>query len=294
MKQTALALFLSIISVAPLLADDATPAATAQGTNNPSPFNNEKDRASYALGMMIGHNWQQQGVDVNFDIFTKGFKDEQSGGVTKLTPQEMRETLTAYQKVIAEKQQKKREAQAAEDEKKSEAFLAENKTKPGVKTLEDGLQYKIVTEGTGDKPGTDDIVTVNYRGTLIDGTEFDSSYKRGKPAQFQLKQVIPGWREALQMMKVGAKWDIYIPANLAYGKSGRPGIPPDSALIFEVELLGAKAPPPPAKASNAPLTSDIIAVPSAAELKAGKKPYTLKPEDVKKLEQEYKTNSTAK
>lgn len=262
---------------------DKTPA----GTNV---FSGEKARISYAIGMTIGHNFQAQGVEVDTDLLVRGLKDMQPGGTTLLTPQEMRDTLAEYQKTLAAKQQKMREEAAVKNKADGEAFLAGNKTKPGVVTLPDGLQYKIITDGSGTIPASNDVVTVNYRGTLIDGTEFDSSISRGKPAQFPVGNVIPGWTEALTHMKIGSKWEVFVPSELAYGPSGRPPrILPDSVLIFEVELLSTEHPgppsPAPAASNNPPLTSDIIKVPSLEEMKKGAKIEVIKPEDAAKLQQ---------
>jgi len=273
-----------------------TPAAT-------NVFGGEKARVSYAIGMTFGHNFQAQGVEVDNDMLVRGLKDMQSGGPTLLTQQEMRDTLTEYQKTLAVKQKKMRDEAAVKNKADGEAFLAKNKTKPGVVTLPDGLQYKIITNGNGTMPAPDDVVTVNYRGTLIDGTEFDSSIGRGKPAQFPIGNVIPGWTEALTHMKVGSKWEIFVPSDLAYGQSGRPPrIMPDSVLIFEVELLATEHsnPSPPASgvSTNPPLTSDIIKVPSLEEMKKGAKIEVIKPEDAAKLQpsktQPPQTNQPAK
>lgn len=255
----------------------------AEGTNQ---LSDEKSRVSYAIGMMLGHNWQQQGLDVDPDIAARGIKDIQSGGTTLLTQEEMQQTLTTFQKEFAAKQQARRAEQAVKNKAEGEAFLAENKNKPGVQSLPDGLQYLVITNGSGPVPTPNDTVTVNYRGTLIDGTEFDSSYKRGQPAQFHVGGVIRGWTEALEKMSVGSKWKLFIPAELAYGEQGNRSIPPNSTLIFEVELLATKTPPPPAAVATptAPLTSDIIKVPSAEEMKKGAKIEVIKPEDAAKAQ----------
>ena len=252
----------------------------ADGTNI---LGDEKSRVSYAIGMMLGHNWQQQGLEINPEIAAQAIKTVQAGGTTLLSQAEMQETLTTFQQSFKIKQQQMQAEKAVKNKADGEAFLAANKTKPGVITLPDGLQYTVLANGTGAMPSANDVVSVNYRGTLLDGTEFDNSYKRGQPASFPVNGVIRGWTEALQLMKTGSKWQLVIPAEIAYGEQGRPGIPPNSTLIFEVELLSVQAPPPPA-APPQPLTSDIIKVPSAEEMKRGAKIETLKPEDVQKLQ----------
>jgi FKBP-type peptidyl-prolyl cis-trans isomerase FklB len=197
-----------------------------------------KDKASYALGLNFGFNFKRQNVDLNTDAFAAGFKDAMAGRKPLMSEQEVRETMTAFEKDMQQKQAETAQKNAAEADK----FLAANKSKEGVKTTESGLQYKVLKEGSGAQPKSSDTVTVNYRGTLVDGTEFDSSYKRGQPATFPVGGVIKGWTEALQLMKVGSKFQLSIPANLAYGEQGRPGIPPNSLLIFEVELMDVKSP----------------------------------------------------
>ena len=182
----------------------------AEGTNQ---LSDEKSRVSYAIGMMLGHNWQQQGLDVDADLAARAIKDIQSSNTTLLTQEEMQQTLTTFQKEFAVKQQKKRAEEAVKNKAEGEAFLAANKDKSGVQSLPDGLQYLVITNGTGPVPTPHDTVTVNYRGTLIDGTEFDSSYKRGQPAQFPVGGVIRGWTEALEKMPVGSKWKLFIPSN---------------------------------------------------------------------------------
>jgi FKBP-type peptidyl-prolyl cis-trans isomerase FklB len=260
------------------------PVVWAENTNQ---LSDEKSRVSYAIGMMLGHNWQQQGLEVDPEIAARAIKDVQSGGATLLTQAEMQDTLTAFQKEFKVKQQKMQAELAVTNKAAGEAFLATNKNNPGVNALPDGLQYIVITNGTGAMPAASDVVTVNYRGTLIDGTEFDSSYKRGQPAQFPVGGVIHGWTEALQKMNVGSKWKLFIPSELAYGENGQRGIPPNSVLIFEVELLAAQAQPQPPAAVNAqPLTSDIIKVPSAEEMKKGAKIEVIKPEDAQKIQQQ--------
>ncbi|MGH7979297.1 MAG: FKBP-type peptidyl-prolyl cis-trans isomerase, partial [Limisphaerales bacterium] len=179
-----------------------------------------------------------------------------------------------------------------ENQKQGEAFLAHNKTQPGVVTLPDGLQYKVIKKGTGPTPTPNDMVTVNYQGTLVNGTEFDSSFKRGRPAEFPVTGVIRGWTEALEKMQVGSEWEIYVPSTLAYGPEGHPPIiQPDETLIFKVDLLDIKSRPAPPKVQ--PLTSDIIKVPSAEEMKKGAKIETIKASDLQKLEEEAATNKSA-
>jgi FKBP-type peptidyl-prolyl cis-trans isomerase FklB len=202
----------------------------------------DKDKLSYALGADMGNNLKKFEIEVNAEIYLKGMKDALSGSKVLLTDDEIKSLIVSLQKDLQTKQQEKMKAQGEKNKKEAEAFLAENKKKEGVKTLPSGLEYKVITEGKGKSPKETDTVTVHYKGTLIDGTEFDSSYKRGEPATFPVNGVIKGWTEALQLMKEGSKWQLFIPASLAYGENGRPGIPPNSVLIFEVELIkiGAK------------------------------------------------------
>jgi len=257
----------------------ATPPPAANPPAGTNVLSDEKARVSYAIGMTLGHNFQSQGIEVQSDMLVRGMKDQQSGGTTLLTTEEMRSTLTEFQKTVAAKQRQMREAAAAKNKTEGEAFLATNKNVVGIVTLADGLQYLVLTNGSGTLPESNDVVTVNYRGTLLDGTEFDSSYKHGNPAQFPVGNVIHGWTEALQQMKIGSKWRLFIPAELAYGEQGRPGIPPNSVLIFELELLSAEHPKPPT-----PLTSDIVKVPSLDDMKKGAKIEVIKPEDVEKAQ----------
>ena len=216
------------------------PAAPAPPPLNPA-FQSQKQQEGYALGMNIGRGLKRQSVDVDVDALLKGLKDTLSGDKLVLTDQEVTATLTELQQEVREKQQIA-EMKAGEANMKAGAdFLAANKTKEGVVALPSGLQYKIITAGTGPKPAASDTVVCNYKGTLLDGTEFDSSYKRGQPASFPVGQVIKGWTEALQLMPVGSKWELFIPPDLAYGSRGAGGgIGPNATLIFEVELISIK------------------------------------------------------
>src|SRR3989338_6983433 len=198
---------------------------------------NEKDKVSYSIGLNIGGNFKSQSVDINTDVLLKGIKDALSGSKPLMTEKEIQETMTAFQKEMTAKHGEQTKVLAETNKKEGEAFLAANKGKEGVKTTSSGLQYKIIKDGNGQTPKATDTVTVNYSGTLIDGTEFDSSYKRGEPASFPLNGVIPGWTEALQMMKVGSKWQLFLPPALAYGERGAGRKGPNATLIFEVELI---------------------------------------------------------
>ena len=195
---------------------------------------NQKEKMSYIIGMDIGNNLKKQGIDIETNILINGIKDAFASAKSLLSEQEIRETLATFQKEM----QAKQEEIGKKNKKEGEAFLAENKKKEGVKTLPSGLQYKVINAGTGKKPKLTDTVTAHYRGTLIDGAEFDSSYKRGQPASFSVSGVIPGWTEALQLMEEGTKWELFIPTSLAYGERGAGAmIGPNATLIFEVELI---------------------------------------------------------
>jgi FKBP-type peptidyl-prolyl cis-trans isomerase FklB len=213
-------------------------AVSVLAEDKPPQLKDLKDKASYSIGLNFGMNFKRQNVDLNSDAFAAGFKDGMSGKNPLMSEQEVRDTMAAFEKDMQQKQGEMAQKNGAEAEK----FLAANKTKEGVKTTSSGLQYKALKEGNGAQPKSSDTVTVNYRGTLIDGTEFDSSYKRGQPATFPVGGVIKGWTEALQLMKVGSKYQLFVPASLAYGEQGRPGIPPNATLIFEVELMDVKSP----------------------------------------------------
>jgi FKBP-type peptidyl-prolyl cis-trans isomerase FklB len=212
--------------------------ATTAKTAVPLTLKTEKEKFSYALGMNIGTGMKRQSVAVDPAILARGLKDSLAGGKTLMTEDEARATLKQVQDEMRQKQQAKMQEEGAANKKEGEAFLATNKTKEGVVTLPSGLQYKILKEGTGPKPTSSDSVVCNYKGTLIDGKEFDSSYKRGQPATFPVTGVIKGWTEALQLMPVGSKWQLFVPSDLAYGERGAGAdIGPGATLIFEVELM---------------------------------------------------------
>ena len=209
-----------------------------------SPLKSAKDKRSYALGMDLGTQLHSMGLDVDPAIFSRGLSDALSGGKTLLTQEEVRAAIVELQAEMKRKQAEARTKASQDGKRAGEAFLADNKKKEGVVTLPSGLQYKILKAGAGNKPTLDDTVVCQYRGTLIDGTEFDSSYKRGQPATFPVKGVIKGWTEALQLMPVGSKWQLFIPPELAYGETGAGGtIGPNATLIFEVELVSIQAKP---------------------------------------------------
>jgi len=215
--------------------------ATAKTAAAGPALTTRKQKFSYALGMNIGTGYKQglekQGVEFDPALIAAGVKDALSGGKTRLTQEQAQAVLTEVKTEVGKQQQEKMQAASAKNKEEGEAFLTANKTKEGVVTLPSGLQYKILTEGKGPKPAATDSVVCNYRGTLVNGTEFDSSYKRGQPATFGVSQVIKGWTEALQLMPVGSKWQLYIPSTLAYGERGPGEIGPNATLIFDVELI---------------------------------------------------------
>jgi FKBP-type peptidyl-prolyl cis-trans isomerase len=228
------------------LAQQTPPATTQQtpaaGSQTASPFKTQKDKVSYAIGMNIGTTLHKQSVDVDPKVLQQGLEDAMAGGKTLLSEDEARATLTEFQTEMRKKMQEKMQAEGEANKKEGATFLAANKAKDGVVTLPSGLQYKILAPGTGPKPTASDSVVCNYRGTLIDGKEFDSSYKRGQPATFPVSGVIKGWTEALQLMPVGSKWQLFVPSDLAYGERGQgPDITPNATLIFEVELISIQS-----------------------------------------------------
>jgi FKBP-type peptidyl-prolyl cis-trans isomerase FklB len=198
---------------------------------------NEKEKMSYIIGMDIGSNLKRQSIDVDPNILARGIRDALSAAQSLLSEQEIQDTLAAFRKERAAKQ----EEVAKKNKNDGETFLIANRKKEGVKALASGLQYKVIRAGTGKKPKINDSVTTHYRGTLIDGTEFDNSYKRGQPVSFPVSGVIPGWTEALQLMEEGAKWQLFVPPNLAYGERGTGDvIGPNATLIFEIELISVQ------------------------------------------------------
>jgi len=210
----------------------------------PPQLKDQKDKASYSIGHDIGSTFKKQNMELNPDLLLAGLKDALAGKEA-MTKEERDKTLQDFQKEMMEKQAATTKAAGEKNLADGEKFLADNKKKEGVKSTSSGLQYKVLKEGSGTSPKATDTVVVNYRGTLIDGTEFDSSYKRKEPATFQVNRVIPGWTEALQLMKPGAKYELYIPSKIAYGERGAgKDIGPNSTLIFEVELLSVKPPEP--------------------------------------------------
>jgi len=211
------------------------PAAKARA---PLALKTEKEKVSYAMGMNFGTGLRKQSIDIDPAILARGLKDSFSNGKTLLTEDQMRAILIQLQNDQRKKQQELAQQLGDANKKEGMAFLEANKTKEGVITLPSGLQYKVLQEGTGPKPLPTDKVVCNYRGILLDNTEFDSSYKRGQPATFPVTGVIKGWTEALELMPVGSKWQLFVPAELAYGDRGAGGqIGPGATLIFEVELL---------------------------------------------------------
>jgi len=231
--------------------DEPAPAPAAEQPAAKAPnadpgLKSDKQKASYTIGVNIGNSLKRDNIEVDMQALARGLADAVSGKKPALSETEMRQAMMALQKELRARQEAemkervaKMKALAAENQKKAQAFLAANKAKAGIKTTPSGLQYQVVKEGEGPTPKATDTVKVHYRGTLVDGSEFDSSYKRGEPAKFPVNRVIKGWVEALQLMKVGGKWRLYVPPKLGYGEFGSgPKIGPNEVLIFDVELLG--------------------------------------------------------
>jgi len=285
MKTFFLTTVVSLTAAAQLFADDTTNVLA-----------DDKSRLSYAIGMMFASRWKEQGVDVDNNLVLRGLNDQQAGRPTLISQQEGHDIIIKFQQMLADNQKKMRDEMLTRNKAEGEVFLAQNKSQPGVMVMPangmDGktyeLQYKVITEGAGEMPTAQDSVTVNYRGTFINGSEFDSSAKAGHPVQFPVARVIRGWTEALTHMKVGSKWQLFVPSELAYGTSGYSVVEPNKSLVFEVELVSIEHPqarPMPVAIPVQPLTSDIIRVPSKAEMDKGAKVEVLKPEDVQKIQQ---------
>ena len=211
---------------------------TALNAEGGTDLKTDKEKLSYALGMDIGGSMKSQSIDINPDIFAKGVKDVVEDNKALLTNEEFQATMEKFQQKMVAKQADQAEIIAETNKAEGDQFLAENRKKEGVITTDSGLQYIVIEEGSGDSPKADDTVSVHYKGELINGTEFDNSYKRNQPATFPVSGVIPGWTEALQLMKVGAKWKVFLPSDIAYGERGAgQQVGPNSTLIFEVELI---------------------------------------------------------
>ena len=217
------------ISAAPCLAKESEPLTT------------QRDRVNYAIGVNLIGNFKQQGVEIDLDVVMQGMKDAASGGKLLLNEDELRIAITQYQTKIRQRRAPEVSKSAIDNKVEGETFLAENMKKEGVVTLESGLQYKVLNSGDGKKPTLEDTVECQYRGFFVNGNEFDSSYHNERPALFKVAEMIPGWRQALPLMPVGSKWQIFVPSQLAYGEHGKGGlIGPNTALIFEIELLAVK------------------------------------------------------
>jgi FKBP-type peptidyl-prolyl cis-trans isomerase FklB len=246
-KLTSLAALLLLTGTAAARADqqNAQPPAEKPAQTQAAPGDKPQsleDKASYIIGYNLGSNLKQQEIPVSTELIVKGLRDGLGGAKGLLTDEEIQAAMTEFQQQMMAKQQAKMAEVGAKNKKEADEFLAANKSKQGVITTASGLQYQVLTPGNGPTPKETDKVTVHYKGTLLDGTVFDSSYDRGEPATFQVNQVIPGWVEALQLMKVGSKAKLFIPPALAYGESGAgQEIGPNSMLVFEVELIKAEA-----------------------------------------------------
>lgn len=225
----------------------------------------QKEKASYSIGHELGTSLKKGNMEVNTDILMKGLKDGLSGAKSVLTDEQIKETMNTFQKEMMEKQQAVQKELGEKNKAEGTKFLAENKKKEGVVTTTSGLQYKVLKEGSGESPKETDTVVTNYKGTLLDGTEFDSSYKRNEPATFPVNRVIKGWTEALMLMKPGAKYQLWIPSELGYGERGvGKDIGPNSTLVFEVELLSIKPPETPGAAQAPAAGGNNPSTPAAA------------------------------
>ena len=270
----------------PATASAAKTTGTTKTAQTAAPaLNSKKDKVSYAIGADLGKKLKTADIDVDPAILTRALKDTLTGAKSEMSDDEVRATLTDLSKDLQQKQAAAAKEASEKNRKAGEEFLAANKGKEGVVTLPDGLQYKVLTAGNGPKPTASDTVVCNYKGTLIDGKEFDSSYKRGQPATFPVSGVIKGWTEALQMMSVGSKWQLFIPPDLAYGdRQAGPEITPGSTLVFEVELMSiqpktAAAPEASAQPKASEKAPDTSAQPKTSDKAPDKTPD--KPQDQK-------------
>lgn len=271
----------------------ALAAVSARGAEGQAGSPELTSNFSYTLGMNVGSLWKGRGVDLDFEALAAGARDAAAGN-PKFTEAEARDIGRQFELENRSRLEARLREQGEKNRTEGERFLAENKGKEGVQTTASGLQYKILSEGAGPKPGPEDKVTVHYVGTLIDGTEFDSSIRRGQPATFPLNGVIRGWTEGLQLMPVGSKFRFFIPSDLAYGpRAAGPKISPNSTLIFDVELLNVEAVAPVAATPAQPVTSDIIKVPSAEELARGAQIEVIKAEDAARLAEEARKKAAA-
>ncbi len=267
MKRVLITILVTSIWAVGVRAEDKKPEITRATPEKKADAPVDKEKVSYAIGMNIGTNFKRQSIDINVETMAKAIKDVMAGNAT-MTEQEAQQTIMAMQNEMRTKHEEEMKSAGEKNKKEGEAFLVENAKKSGVKITSSGLQYKVITAGKGEKAKSTDTVSTQYRGHLINGTEFDSSYKRGQPAEFPVTGVIKGWTEALQMMNPGSKYELYIPSELAYGERGAGrDIGPNSALIFEIELVSIK----PAPEVNQAVSGEIIKVPSKAELDKGAK-----------------------
>lgn len=266
-----LRLLSAVVLMATLSACNSNSSATAAPTTAAAPTvtiseqSSEVQKVGYAAGFDMGRNLREIADDMDLNAFHQGLQDAFAKKEGVLTEAQMQEVMQTYMMRKQGEMQKKLEAQAVANKQTGETFLAQNAKKEGVKTTASGLQYKVITEGKGVAPKATDVVMVNYEGRLIDGTVFDSSYERGEPVEFALNQVIPGWTEGLQLMKPGAKYELYIPSDLAYGESGNPDIEPNSTLIFTVELLDDNAAAAARKAQEAQMKQMMEAMQQAGQ-----------------------------